>query len=202
MIKKTGTTLTLYQKTAIGVWGAGVVLFGAVFLLCYLPQHELTAQVQYRFQESSREAAIAKQAASAEANELIEQQARQALEKLGAFTVSSDRVSSLVFEIGRMADSLKLQGYSSKYLDLPMRSVKAAEPRLLSEAWLSVEFSGSYEQFARFVNLLERNQPAVFVEKAFVTRGQTENENCRFQLELSILATVDPAAAKKESKPN
>lgn len=195
MNRKAKKALTRYQKSAIGVWGGCLVLFGAGFFFCYLPQHELMAQVRHRWQDTSRQAAVAQQAASPEARQQVEQQAERVLEQLGAFTISVDQVSGLVFEIGRMADSLKLQGYSSKYLESPTRMEKPTQPPLLSEAWLSVEFSGSYEQFARFVNLLERNRPAIFVEKVTVTRGHSASDICRFQLELSIVTTVETFAA-------
>jgi Tfp pilus assembly protein PilO len=195
MNRKTKKKLTRYQKTAIGIWGAALILFGAGFFLCYLPQHELVAQVQHRFEDSNRQAAVARQASSAEARQQVQQQAERAIEQLETFAICSDRVSGLVFEIGRMADSLQLQGYSSKHLESPNRMEKPTEPSLLSEAWLFVEFSGSYEQFARFVNLLERNRPAIFVEKVTVTRGAGGSENCRFQMELSIVTMTDLSAA-------
>jgi len=192
--RKVKKALTRYQKTAFGVWGASAVLFGAGLFLFYLPQREAMGQVEQRCKELSGQAAAAEQAASAAARGQLEERAEQVLEKLGAFTVGSDQVSRLVFEIGRIAESLRLQGYASKYLESPVRTEKSTEALLLSEAWLSVEFSGSYEQFARFVNQLERHRPAIFVETVSVTRGSSAAESCKFQMELSIVTTVDKSA--------
>lgn len=207
MGKKINWTLTRFQKTALSVWaGAGVLLIAGFFAV-YLPQHRALGQINQKYIESGKQAQLAQKAAAEDTRKQLEIRTRQTAEQLGAFTIPSDQISSLVFDIGRMAGELNLAGFASKSIDAqqPLSDKKKAKP-LLSEAWLSVEFQGSYQQFANFVNRLERSSPVVFVEKVFVTRQRQETEGCQFTMELSILTTTGtnaPALAmtNSENKP-
>lgn len=207
MGKKINWTLTRFQKTALSVWaGAGVLLIAGFFAV-YLPQHRALGQINQKYIESGKQAQLAQKAAAEDTRKQLEICTRQTAEQLGAFTIPSDQISSLVFDIGRMAGELNLAGFASKSIDAqqPLSDKKKAKP-LLSEAWLSVEFQGSYQQFANFVNRLERSSPVVFVEKVFVTRQRQETEGCQFTMELSILTTTGtnaPALAmtNSENKP-
>jgi Tfp pilus assembly protein PilO len=150
----------------------------------------ILSQLHQKYEESGEQVALAKKAACEQTRLQLEQQTEQVAGQLNAYTIPAEQVNRLVFEIGRIAGQLNLAGFASKNLDMQPSSGKSNSKSMLSEVWLSVEFRGSYEQFARFVNLLERNSPVIFVEKVFVNRSRKESYDCAFQMELSILTTT------------
>ena len=194
MNKKAKRTFTFYQKAAAGVWTASVLLLAAGIFGFYMPQRNSLIQIHQRYQESCQKADLAKEAASEKARVQLEQQTEQVNGQLNALTIPIDHVSGLVFEVGRVANQLNLREFASKNTvdqsNTEKSKSKSKSKSLLSEAWLSVEFCGSYEQFARFVNLLERNSPAIFVEKVSVVRSNNSDSDNKFQLELSVLTTA------------
>jgi Tfp pilus assembly protein PilO len=190
MNKKIKWTLTGYQKMAFSIWGVAGVLLAVGYFAFYLPQHQSLSQLHQKYEDSGEQAALAKKAACEQTRLQLEQQTEQVAGQLNAFTVPSDQVNRLVFEIGRIAGQLNLGAFASKNLDVQSAAGKPNSKSMLSEVWLSVEFRGSYEQFARFVNLLERNSPVIFVEKVFINRSRKESYDCAFQMELSILTTT------------
>lgn len=183
--------LNRYQKTAAAVWACSVILMIIGLFGYYLPQHHQLVSLEKRHRESQEEAELAQKAANEQTQRNLNEQKQTATAQLNAFTIPCDQVSGLVFEVGRIAGQLNLAGFSSKSVSVQSTG-KSDIKSLISEAWLSVKFAGSYEQFARFVNLLERNSPAIFVEKVLVQRGTKDISECTFEMELSILMSTGP----------
>lgn len=181
--------MTRYGKTAAAAWAGSALLLAVWMFGFYLPQHHKLMQLHQRYREIKQEASLAQKAASEQTHQELEQQVSKADAQLNAFTIPSDQVGSLVFGIGRMAGQLNLAGFSSKSVNV-QATEKTDTKMLISEAWLSVAFQGSYEQFARFMNQLERNHPAVFVEKIGIQRNNKGVPACTFQMDLSILISA------------
>ncbi|MCE5185498.1 MAG: hypothetical protein LLF76_05175 [Planctomycetaceae bacterium] len=199
MAKLWKRTLTRYQKILAGEWIAAGALLCAGTVCFYLPQHETLRQMQAQYKETAQQADLAQKAASEKTRLELEQQNQKVTSQLGVFTIPDEQVSSLVFEVGRMAGQLNLAEFSSKSINSGPEDKSGTG---LRESWLAVEFAGTYEQFARFVNLLERNKPAIFVEKVVVSRDSGNRQGCKYQMELSILTTSSktPALALAGSK--
>ena len=165
-MKKIKRTYTAYQKSLALVWAASFVSVVAGILVFYMPQRKSLTDIQKRYNQSCQKADTVMEALSDNSRTKLKTQTEQAASQLNDLTIPADKVSSLVFEIGRMANQLNLKDFASKNINDQNKKDKAkTSSKTISESWLSAEFRGSYEQFARFVNLLERNSPAIFVEK-------------------------------------
>lgn len=199
MTRKFKLTLTPYQKAAATVWGISLLLLAAGLFGLYWPQHEKLQQLHKQYEESYEQALAAKEATSLETCRRLEEQVLRSTAQVGAFTVNADQVNGLVFEIGRLAGQLNLAGFSSKSVNV-QTTEKTPSKQRISEMWLSVDFQGTYQQFARFVNLLERNTPAIFVEKVSGQRDTKDGTRCTFQMELSMLMSTNKTEPKVVAK--
>ncbi|MHC5083050.1 MAG: hypothetical protein ACYTET_03825 [Planctomycetota bacterium] len=177
-----------YQIALIVTWGCSVILLAIGYFGFYGPQKIELDNVQRDLTESNDILMIGKKAAKPGILQTLQTERDQAKQKIEDFSVDDEDVTGLVFEIGQIANQLQLTDYSSEIREkVSMSTVEKS--KTLVEGWLNVKFIGSFEQFAKFVNQVERNHPIVFVEKVALSRGfDGPNEN-EVAIELSFLTT-------------
>ncbi len=185
--------LSRYAGMLIAVWSLCIVLLVLGYWQWYLPLQAERIEVQRQFSESSQQLEQARLAAREETKQQLKQRLEQSSRTIADFSVPADGVTNLVFQIGQISNDLRLIDFSSKNPKTSYASTLGSTKRL-SEGWLSVEFFASFEQFVRFINQLERNCPAVFVEKLQFRRATAESKGHDIKLELSFLASAQPSA--------
>lgn len=183
--------MTKYTVWLAIVWCACFLLIGAGYLLFQVPKQASLAQIERQYNESREARELAEMAAK----DTVLQKARQRLEEMqqtiSALSLPEDNVTGFVFEIGKIAGELKLSDFSSK--NMKNQTVSTVEKsKHVTEAWLEVEFKGSFEQIAQFVNRLEQSCPAVYVEDLVINRDEVQHKYHEVTMELSFLATTDP----------
>lgn len=188
MKKKRDIKISKYTTFLVGTWVGCLLLLGAGYLFFHLPQKEIMGQVRRQFTESNERREIAEMASQDGVRQKIQQRYEEVDHKINCFSVSKDNMTSLVFEIGKMAGELGLSEFSSKNLN--SRNVSTVKKsQIVTEQWLAIEFNASFEQFAQFVNRLEKSTPVVFVEKMMIRRADKGQKKHEVKMELSFLAT-------------
>lgn len=190
MKKKMNMKISRYTAALVGTWAGCLLLVAGGYLFFHLPQKEKLAQAQRQCSDSTQLREIADMAS----RDSIVQKAQQRFEgvcgEVNQLSLPQDNITNLVFEIGKMADEVGLSEFSSK--NQKSRDVSTVEKsKHVAEAWLAVEFSASFEQFAQFVNRLETSEPVVFVEKLSIGRANNGIKKHDVKMELSFLATTD-----------
>jgi hypothetical protein len=114
------------------------------------------------------------------------------------FVVDPGRASALAFQIGQMANDLKVSEYSARRKETQTKE-EMQDYKKIDESWLQIGFRGPFESFAQFLNRIERNQPAMFVEEFSLKRNQ--NPSAKPDAEVSLCYFIEhpePIDAKKE----
>jgi hypothetical protein len=62
----------------------------------------------------------------------------------------------------------------------------------LSANHIDVRFTGSFLQFAAFLNMLERHRPVVFVDKFEIKRSQQDSLSHKVRMNLAVLVRSQP----------
>jgi Tfp pilus assembly protein PilO len=104
------------------------------------------------------------------------------------FVVDPGRASALAFQIGQMANDLKVSEFSARRKDTQTREEMQGYKKI-DESWLQIGFRGPFESFAQFLNRIERNQPAIFVEEFSLKRNQ--NPSVKPDAEVSLCYFVE-----------
>lgn len=178
--------LSKYKMTVIAFWGgAAAVMFAAYFFL-KAPQDAALSQLRVQFGESRDRADYARLAAVPESRTKLLERYEKSAKMMETFSTRQDAVTGLVFDIGEHADALSLGDFSSKAMDGSGYST-VAKSTVVTEGWLSVEFQGTFEQFVKYINELERNQPVVFLEKISFRRGTEGPASHQVTMDLSFL---------------
>jgi hypothetical protein len=178
------------------VWSCCVVVFALVFIFVLLPQKrkKITVESEYRKIESNAsEAFLASQEQTKiRLNELIE----QLNERLGSFVVDPGSTSNLTYEISGISNEIGLNSFRIAPMS---ESIAALEDcKYVSGQFYHVSFTSSFNQFATFINALERYRPFIFVDTFSISQSRQGNQEHDVQMQLAILVAKSDKA--KEGK--
>lgn len=179
--------LSRYAIATAAVWAVSVIVLGGGYFLLYTPQQAKLLQVKTQGVESQTALEQAQLAALDQTKAKQKQRCEKVSQLISGFSTQQDAVTELVFEIGRIANELRLSEFSSKNQKQKNYST-VGKSKLVSEVWLDVDFQASFAQFAQFVNRLECHSPVVFVEEVSFRRNPQGGKGHEASLQLSFLA--------------
>jgi Tfp pilus assembly protein PilO len=176
-----------YIIATAAVWAVTVIVLGGGYFLFYAPQQAELFQLNYQCAESQTALEQAQLAAQDKTKAKQQQQCEDVDRLLSGLSTHQDTVTELVFEIGRIAtNDLRLFEFSSKN-QTQKNYPTVGQSELVSEVWLNVDFQATFDQFAQFLNRLERHDPVVFVEEVSFRRGTQDSLGHKVSLQLSFL---------------
>jgi hypothetical protein len=186
------TKIDLKKKTyglwLTAAWGAGFLVLAACYFMLHLPQKDKLAKVRRQYAESQEMVLIARKAAQPDVRDRLQQRFEDAGQAVRHFSVPQEKTTGLVFEIGKIANDVGLSAFSSK--NQPIRDFSTlGESQQVTEASLKVEFASSFLKLAEFINRLERQTPAVFVEQMTLRRNEEGGAEHRVRMDLSFMVT-------------
>ncbi len=183
-----------YLKLAALVWSCCVVVFALVFIFVLLPQKrkKISIESEYRKIESSAsEAFLASQEQTKNRlNELIE----QLNERLGDFVVDPGNTSNLTYEISGISNEIGLNSFRIAPMSESIATLD--DCKYVSGQFYHVSFTSSFNQFATFINALERYRPFIFVDTFSISQSRQSNQEHEVQMQLAILVAKSEKAKK------
>lgn len=175
-----------YLKTVALIWAGCLVLFVLVYVFVLAPQASSIKRIQKQLAEKKRLYESAKEATQAKAKATINEQIEQLENKLGHLAVSYDDSSNLTFDIGQIAKEKDVTSFSIKNAETGRGSADKLKCDYIDESHFNVRFLGGFTQFATLLNSLERNRPAVFVDKFAIIRSDTSNSEHSVMMNLAV----------------
>ncbi|GAI49604.1 unnamed protein product, partial [marine sediment metagenome] len=106
-------------------------------------------------------------------------------ERFKDFVINFDNLANLTFDISQIAKEKRLASFSIKGVETRGGS-SIFDSKYLSENHFAVSFTGSFNQFATFLNALERHRPVVFVDKLKITHSRRENSDHKVDMDLAV----------------
>jgi Tfp pilus assembly protein PilO len=180
---------SIYKKYLVTVgliWTGSLMVLLLVNVLVLSPQRnskrELEKQLVEKKQLYESVLKMSQQDTRAQLNKQIEDLRGE----LRNFVANSEESANLTFDISEIANEKKLTAFSIKNKD--SRGV-AALPNCnyIAENQIDVSFTGGFNEFAVFLNALERHQPVVFVNRFTITRSEETDSKPRVNMDLSVL---------------
>jgi hypothetical protein len=190
-----------YLIATAAIWLFSLLVVGGGYLMFYRPQNVELVRTTNQYEESQKAMEEAKLASQQPIKAKQKQKYEDVLQLISGFSTQQDLATELVFEIGRIANELRLIDFSSKTNGKQNYSTVGQSKRV-SEAWLDVDFFANFEQFAEFINRLESNSPVVFVEEIAFRRGSRDDKGNKVSLKLSFLTETDENNTKVASAAN
>ena len=176
-----------YLTVSAILWVASLAISILVYILFVSPQSRERNHIETLYTESQQEYDTAKIAAQKGFQEQLRKELLSLEEKLDSFVIDFEDSENLKFDISRIAGEKKVSSFSieDKY---NTTTSAVSDPNYISENYMNISFVAEFNQFAAFINTIERHQPVLFVNEFKVIPSNKDKTS--YQVSLGIAALV------------
>jgi Tfp pilus assembly protein PilO len=180
------------------VWAVCVFLFVVIYLLVIGPQNRSKKKLEKELDEKRQLYEFAQNAAQEETRKRLLEQIEKLQDKLNTFAIDFEDAANLTFDISQIAREKNVAALSvenKNKLIVP----EETDSSNISENHINISFTTGFNQFASFLNALERHQPILFVNKFQLVRSNRNMST--YQVTMDVAALIkkqrdDKATAK------
>lgn len=175
-----------YLTTAGVIWAGCLVVFLIVYVLILGPQRNYDKRVESELAEKKQVYEFAVKAAQEETKIRLNEQIESLQSRLGDFVIDFEGSANLTFDISQIASEKKIVSFSIKNKD-NKGLVAIPDCSYIFENQININFTGGFNQFAVFLNALERHRPVIFVDEFTISRSQNDSG---YKVSLDVVALV------------
>ncbi len=172
-----------YFTTAALIWAGCFILFLFVYMIVLAPQKKTRKQIENQLAEKKQIYNSALKATQEETKIWLNEQIENLRSKLNEFVIDFKDSANLTFDISQIANEKKLDSFSIKGKDA---SEGSTDFKYLSENHIDVSFAAAFNQFATFLNALERHWPVIFVDSFKITRSKRGDPGHKVNMNLAV----------------
>ena len=172
-------------------WGGCLVLFLAVQMLVLGPQGRKRAELERQLMSKRQMYEAAMTGAREETRSKWKEQIEELENRLHGFAIGSEESANLTFDISQLAKDKQAHSFSIRGKDGGFES-QTPFSDCIGENRMNVDFEAGFKQFATLLNALERNRPAVFVDKFKMERSKKGESRHPVNMELSVFVLKEP----------
>ncbi|MHC4110805.1 MAG: type 4a pilus biogenesis protein PilO [Planctomycetota bacterium] len=182
-------SLKIYRKyfTIVAIiWVVCLIPFALIYMIALAPQQKSQKQVENQLAEIKQTYDSAAKASLEETKTRQKEEIKNLQNKLKDFTVDFEDSANLTFDISQIANEKKVGSFSIKMQEGIKGAAARTDLKHLQENQININFEGDFNQFASFLNALERNQPVVFVDNFKITRSQRDDSGHKVNMKLAV----------------
>jgi len=188
-----------YIKGAAVFWAVCFIALFVFYLLVLGPQEKLRARIEAKLIETRDLAEAARDASKDENKAMLDEQVAELDKRLRDFVAEKESMSGFNFIVDEISRDIKLS--SAPITATGGEAVVNIENcKFLSARNLDVNFTSSFNNFAIFINALERgdkaqnSRPVIFVDSFSITRSSEEQANHKVDMKLAVLVAKQAVA--------
>jgi Tfp pilus assembly protein PilO len=177
-----------YLLTSAIIWAVCFVIFLLAYMFIVRPQKNSKKLVENRLEEKKQIYKSALRAANEDTRNRLNEQIESLRGRLQDFVADFEDSVDLTFDLGQIADEKKVTSFGSKVKSNRGLTMKKDEYKYIRENQINISFTGDFNQFATFLNALERHRPVIFVDKFTLSRSNRGDPG--YIVNLSVTAFV------------
>jgi Tfp pilus assembly protein PilO len=177
----------IYLTKAAIMWAACLVLFVFAYMFVLGPQKDSRRNLENEITEKKQQYEMAQIAAREQTKAQLNKEIEGMRSTLKDFVVDLKDSANLTFDIGQIANDEKVSSFSIKNKNKQGLS-DIPDCNCISESHIDIGFIAGFNQFATFVNALERHQPVLFVNEFSIARSNKDSS--AYQVTLDVAAFV------------
>jgi len=160
----------VYSSIAILV----LTLVAAVAIVVFVlyPQHKTLAEIDQSIRDVEQRITTSKTDGPDSEEEKFALQLAVARKKVGPYVVGPEQALDFALYIGILAKQAGVEDFSSTHR-MQDSYGPIGECDHIVEGRMQIKYTASYDQFAMFVNSLERNRPVIFIDNFAIKRSRT-----------------------------
>jgi len=174
-----------YFATIALIWAGCFVLSFFVHMLVLAPQKKNKRQVETQLAEKKRIYSSVLDTAKEETKLELNEQIEYLRSSLRDFVIDFEDSANLTFDISQIANEKEVASFMIRTRD---DSGGSAIPNCnyICENHIDISFTASFNQFAAFLNALERHRPVIFVDKFTITRSDEDSSGHQVKMSLAV----------------
>lgn len=177
----------IYLIRAAIMWAACLVLFVLAYLFVLGPQKDTRRNLENKLAEKNEQLEMAQIAAREQTKERLNKEIENMRDTLKNFVIDMENSANLTFDIGQIANEEKVSSFSIKNKNKQGLS-DIPDCNCISENHIDIGFIAGFNQFATFLNALERHQPVLFVNEFSI--APSNKDKSAYQVTLDVAAFV------------
>jgi len=177
-------------RTAI-VWAACLALFVLAYTFVLRPQIDRRKRLDDELAQKKQQYEMARLASREQTKARLNEEIEGMRDILKGFVVDLEDSANLTFDIGQIANEEKVSSFSIESKD-KRGPLEIPDCNSICESHIDIDFVAGFNQFATFVNALERHRPVLFVNEFVIARSNRS--------ELAYQVTLDVAAFVKKQQ--
>jgi Tfp pilus assembly protein PilO len=184
------TFIKIYKEclTKAGImWAACLVLFVLAYLFVLGPQINGKKHLENNLKEKKQQYETAQIAAREQTRNRLNEEIKSMQSILKNFVVDLKDSANLTFDIGKIANEEQVSSFSIGNKDKQGIS-EIPDCNAIGESHIVIGFIAGFNQFATFVNALERHQPVLLVNEFRISRSNRDKTT--YQVTLDVAAFV------------
>ena len=174
-----------YFTTIALIWAGCFVLFLFVHMLVLAPQEKCKKHIDKQLAEKKQIYNSALRTAQEETQIQLSEQIERLQSGLKDFVTDFENSANLTFDISQVASEKEVASFSIRTKDNPGGS-SIPNCNYICGNHIDVSFTAGFNQFATFLNALERHRPVIFVDKFTITRSDQNNSAHQVSMDLSV----------------
>lgn len=189
-----------YLKGAAVIWGICFIFFVLVFMFVLRPQSKRLTVIETEANQKKLEVDAAREAAEEKTREKLNEQIENLRAQLGNFVIDSEDIQDVGGQIRNIFVNVGLNlTLNSFSMDLQSsRSIGTfSDCKYVYGHPISVNFTASFNQFATFLNDLEKNKSVIFIDTFSINKSDKGSSH-KVNMQLAVL--VKRAEQIKESE--
>ncbi len=191
-------TYKKYLKVSALILIVCLAAFVLLYFLLISPQNETQRNIETRLMQCKQEYNLAKIASKEENQALIREEIGNLKNRLSNFVLDNKNAADLTFDISQIANECELSSFSIQSSDVE-RISESSDPNNVFQKSIKVSFIAGFEDFAYFLNTLERHKPVLFVNKFMLSRQNNSNANYQVTVDLAALVCKQTLETQEEN---
>ena len=176
-----------YLRTSAAIWIVCLIVFALSYFIVMSPQYKTRNKIEKELAESKKIFDLAEKASEEDTKIRLNSDIELLQSKLNNFVLDFKSAEDLAFDISSIAGESSVSSFNIQSDDVRAASA-SADPNTIFEKHIKVSFIAGFQEFALFLNSLERHQPVLFVNGFTLSRHN--NDNTTYQVTLDIAALV------------
>jgi len=176
-----------YFTIAALIWAGCFVPILFAYILVVKPQKDNKKRLESKLAERKQMHESALKAAQEETKIQLNEQIERLRDRLEDFVIDSEDSANLTFDVSQIASEKKIASFSITSSEDRRKVSAIPNCNYIRENKIDVDFTAGFNQFAIFLNALERHRPAIFVDRFTITRSERGDSGPKVSMDLVVL---------------
>jgi len=180
-------TYKKYFSTVALLWAACFTVFLFAYLLVLRPQATNRKIIENKLFEKKQKYESVVKSAREENRTAAQQEIERLQGRLSDFVMDFEDAANLTFDISQIAEQTKLTDFSIKGKSAGTALTLLPNCKYLHESRIDIGFTAAgFNQFATFLNALERHRPVLFVDSFTIARSKGAESSCQASMNVAV----------------